>query len=138
MMPPQDTTNKLASLMAKVKRRSGIEREPFPYFDVMDFMPDWSGAEQASDKKNMDMTAWLAAYQNFALAASATGMWNYVSSHTHMRICMQIAWEARLENWTRWHAPSWKLAFAYDKLARKKWSEKDLRGLELVVSIRLV
>ena len=132
MMPPQDTTNKLASLMAKVKRRSGIEREPFPYFDVMDFMPDWSGAEQASDKKNMDMTAWFAAYQNFALAASATGMWNYVSSHTHMRICMQIAWEARQEN------KSWKLAFAYDKLARKKWSEKDLRGLELVVSIRLV
>ena len=87
MMPTQDITNKLASLMAKVKKRAGIEREPFTFFEVMDFMPDWSGADQASDKKNLDMTAWLAAYQNFALAASATRMWDYVSSHTHMGIC---------------------------------------------------
>ena len=75
-------------------------REPFTYFEVMDFMPDRSGADQASDKKNLDMAAWLAAYQNFALAASATGRWDYVASHTHMRICMQIAWEARQEGKT--------------------------------------
>ena len=119
MMPPQDITNKLASIMAKVKKGALVEREPFPYFDIMDFMPNWPGVEQASDKKNIKMTAWLAAYTCIPVVC-------------HIDLLHQIAWEARQEN------KSWKLAFAYDKLARKKWSEKDLRGLELVVSIRLV
>ena len=42
-MPSQDTTDKLASLMAKVKKKAGNERAPFPYFEVGDFVPDWSG-----------------------------------------------------------------------------------------------
>jgi len=42
-MPPQDTTDKLASLMVKVKKKAGTEKVPFPYFEVGDFVPDWSG-----------------------------------------------------------------------------------------------
>ena len=47
-MPSQDTTDKLASLMAKVKKKAGNEKAPFPYFDVGDFVPDWSGVSPHS------------------------------------------------------------------------------------------
>ena len=83
-------------------------------------MPDWCGV--TGDKKPMDLTAWLASYQNFALAAHAAGMWNYTSAYMHMRNIMQIMVEARQENKT------WKLAVLYDGFARKNWSEKAARG----------
>ena len=46
-MPSQDTTDKLASLMAKVKKKAGTEKVPFPYFEVGDFVPDWSGVSRS-------------------------------------------------------------------------------------------
>ena len=118
-LPQQDITDKLGSIIAKQKKR-GIS-DPFPVFDVTDFMPNWCGA--TNDKKTMDMGIWLASYQSFALAAHAAGMWNYTAAYMHMRNCMQIMVEARQES------KSWKLAVLYDELVRKGWSEKAARGM---------
>ena len=73
------------------------------------------------------MPAWLASYQNFALAAASTGMWNYVAAYMHIRICLQIAVEARQEG------KSWRLAVRYDELVRRKWDEKAMRGMTYIV-----
>ena len=122
-LPQQEATDKLGSLLAKLRKRN--VKDPFPFFEVTDFMPDWCGAGE--DKKTAEMPAWLASYQNFALAAASAGMWSYVAAYMHMRICMQIAVEARQEG------KSWRLAVRYDELARQKWSEKAMRGMTLVV-----
>ena len=117
MLGPQ-----LATLIKKLKKNEGGDKVPFTYYEITDFMPKWAGARKASQGKNLTMAGWLAAYQNFALAASATGMWDYASSYAHIRTCMRIAWEKRKLN------KRGKLVYLYDKIARKKWSEKDQKG----------
>ena len=122
VFPPQETTNKLASLATKLRKRTGIDRNTFPYFEVADFMPDWAGLRKG---KGLDFTGWKAAFEDFALAAAAAGMWDYTSAYTHLRICTQIAVEARQEG------KDWTLARSYDELARKSWNERMLRGEKL-------
>ena len=48
--------------------------------------------------------------------------WQYVSSQVHLRICLQIAGEARAEK----RNPM--LAQIYDELCRKAWAECAFRG----------
>ena len=122
-LPQQDTTDKLGAVIAKLRKRN--VKDPFPFFEVTDFMPNWCGAGE--DKKTTELPAWLASYQNFALAAASAGMWSYVAAYMHMRICMQIAVEARQEG------KSWRLAVRYDELVRKKWSEKAERGTTCIL-----
>ena len=126
-MPPQDITNKLATLMARQKKSMG-NGSPCPYFDICDFMPDWCGIKHPTDpKKVFSFVAWTAGFQDFALAADAAEMWSFVASYTHLRHCMRIACEASLEGKT------WHLAVAYDRIARKTWAERALRGTPFCV-----
>ena len=129
-MPPQDMTNKLATLMARQKK--SIEMgSPCPYFDISDFVPDWCGTKHPSDTKRvLSFSAWTAGFQDFALAAAATEMWSYVASYTHLRHCMRIACEASSEGKT------WHLAVACDRIARKAWAERALRGASTYFHMR--
>ena len=91
------------------------------------------------------MVRWIAAYQNFALAAAAAAtevrftqslfhvkfktqaflawqVWPYTAAMAHLRICMEIATSSVSEN--RRHV----LAQIYDELCRREWSERALRG----------
>ena len=77
---------------------------------------------QAGIKVPLTSAAWIADFQDFVLAAAAANMWSFVASYTHLRHCMRIACEARLEQ------RSWHLALLYDEIARKTWSEKTMRG----------
>ena len=115
-MPSQEMTNKLGTLIAK-QRKNMSKGDPFPYFDVNDFAPDWCRLNHKTH-----FTAWIAAYQDFALAAAANNCWSFVASYAHLRNCMRIACEANLEG------KNWHLAALYDKIARKCWSEKAMRG----------
>ena len=50
-------------------------------------------------------------------------VWSYVSSQTHLRICMQIGAEARAEK------KHFQLAQIYDEMCRRKWAERAFRGM---------
>ena len=70
-LPSQETANKLATLIAKHRKRMG-KGEPFPFFDISDFVPDWCGARGPTTAKlPTTLAAWLAGFQDFALAADA-------------------------------------------------------------------
>ena len=73
---------------------------------------------QAS-KKHLDVVRWQAAFQAYALAADACGIWMFADALAHLRVCMEIAAT------TRNHA----LAMGYDAVCRKEWSTRASRGL---------
>ena len=88
----------------------------------------------------MDIVRWIAAFQDMALAAAATEVrqpvtkhahcshitraqtWNYTASTAHLRICMEIAANAKNEHRTG------VLAQVYDEVCRKEWAERAFRG----------
>ena len=87
--PPGEATNKLASLRAKACK-AGIVA-PFPFVDLTEFLPTWaddtacvsddyedmsSDPKQVSKKKRtkLDMVRWVAAFQNYAIAADAANV----------------------------------------------------------------
>ena len=88
------------------------------------------------------MTKWVVSFQGFQLAADACGMFSYVSSQAHLRICLQIAcaytllvcglctFVVLLCNLGRASAEvrRHQLAQLYDEMARREWSEKAARG----------
>ena len=117
----------MLSVIVIAKQRKRVEKgEPFPYFDVMDFVPNWCGTKpQTGTKAPATFGAWVAGFQDFALAAAANGMWSFVASYTHFRQCTRIACESKLEGKT------WHLVVAYDELARKAWAERAARGKTL-------
>ena len=76
-------------------------------------------ADTGGKSKRLDMVRWIAAYQNFALAAAATEVcftqtlfhaefktqallawqvWPYTAAMAHLRICMEIATSSVSEN----------------------------------------
>ena len=94
--PAPEATNKLASL--KLKAQKAKVAYPFPFVDLAEFLPTWSGDTAPTEegdgaaKKNrcassprvhscilcglclcrLDMVRWVAAFQCYALAAEAT------------------------------------------------------------------
>lgn len=71
----------------------------------------------------MSIPVWLAAFNRFAIAADAVGMWSLASSLTHIDICLRLAEEAR--------ARKLPLGFGilYDELCRKQWAEAARAGV---------
>ena len=124
-MPTRDITLKLATAITE-QRESMRDGEPFPFVEIRDFVPDWCETKPNELTINYKLPpnffAWVAGFQDFALAAEATNMWSYASSYMHLRHCIRIAAEAMYEKKT------WHLAAAYDELARKSWSERVRRG----------
>ena len=133
-MPKQSVADKYAAMVWKQRKRlttQGSNIEPFPYFEIADLASDWSEAKSASKRTDhkayartgfADAASWAKAFQHLALIAAAAGVWDYVSSYTHMRHCMRITAEAKKENLPWW------IGLMYDRLVRKKWEDKALRG----------
>ena len=71
------------------------------------------------------MVRWTVAFQNYALAASAVGVWQYPSAMAHMRECLHIAVTASSEG------KRFPLAIMYDEICRKHWHEIATRGWRL-------
>ena len=151
--PLSSATDKLAALVEKNKQR-GIAN-PFPFMETMEFAPPW--AKQAKkdtvaeedvqlvqqacaiakalgkgtareEKRRPDNIAFLAAMENFSLAAHAVGIWTYTAARAHIRVLMEIAANASNETDCNGNRRRHVLMMHYDEVARMEWSEKAARG----------
>ena len=61
-------------------------------------------------------------FQAFALAAAATGMWDYHLAMAHHTVCLKVA--CRSNSLDKRH----QLAQVYDEVCRRDWSERSFRG----------
>ena len=160
--PEQEPTNRLAALKAK-QLKAGVAR-PFPWILLAWFLPSWAedvgvpgnlvadaaDCEQQRDeqgdlrcmkKPKLDLARWLAAYQCYALAASAADVcpfmhqpfagvvaivcsqvWQYTAAMAHMRVCLEVAVNAAAEE------KRYSLAVVYDEVCRKEWHKRASRG----------
>lgn len=78
-LPNSVQTDKLAVLKAKQVKAAGTMRiAPFPYVEIMNFMPPWakSGSKPVIGNQRPDMVRWVASFQDMALAAAATEVWH--------------------------------------------------------------
>ena len=78
-----------------------------------------SGRAKPETKQRLTITQWLAAFEQYAFAASATGQITYGALKTHVNTCLRAA-----EMDTR-HGMKMALAIEYDKLTRKEWARKS-------------
>ena len=149
--------------MLKAKQAKAGVAKPFPLIDVASFLPAWAEevglhgnpnteaadcdhqceeqGEQRGKKKRLDLARWIAAYQCYALAASAADVspfscasrllvwlfpclqvWQYTATMAHMRVCLEVATNAAAED------KRYALAVIYDEECRKEWHRRASRG----------
>ena len=97
--------------LAKLKERTGREN-PFAYFDVGEFLPDWANvtpnlevepedrwdqlagrvqAETGRRSRSLDMLQWSIATDYQALFMAAAKMMSLSAAWAHKRVCMEVA-----------------------------------------------
>ena len=146
LWPKAAEGDELLVLVQKQKEK-GVG-QPFPYAELRKYLPTWCEAgrhtEESDDeptetaahlakalgvpakrhKPHLTLLQWVAAYDRFAVASAAAGLWSYTDALKHKDNCLRLSEEAKDKG------KSATVGLVYDELARKRWAEYAYSGVE--------
>ena len=119
LWPKGSSADDLLQQVDKQKKEKGV-KDPFPYADLRNFLPNCCAGGRKHDdsdhedepcqaakelakafgvtkkkKPRLSLLQWTAAYDRYALAAAACGVWDLASALEHKDLCLQVTEEGR-------------------------------------------